>query len=261
MLAVKNQTLINTAETPGVNVNKVADLALSDVFPGSASPPIPDSAFDRTVVGVVPFVFVKNNSLAGVTNITRDQALLLMTASGAAGMPATYLGGISTNEVYLIGRDSGSGTRISVEKDIGFSGTPLLWATNATGGLITTNGYSSGGLVRNTVNGTVNSIGYMSLGDAILILANTTSLNYNGVPYAHTNVANGSYALWGYEHLVNRVGGLSANQALIRDAIIGAITEPGFQSTNLLYAPNFVSLVDMQVERGADGGPITSKNF
>ena len=261
MLAVKNQTLISTAETQGVNVNKVADLALSDVYPGSASPPIPDSAFDRTVVGVVPFVFVKNNGLAGVTNITRDQAVLLMTASGDGGMPATYLGGASANAVYLIGRDSGSGTRISVEKDIGFSGTPLLWATNAVGTLVTTNGYSSGGLVRGTVNGVASAIGYMGLGDYNNIAANATALSYNGVPYAHANVASGSYALWGYEHIVNRVGGLSANQALVRDALIAAITDATFQSTDLLYAPNFVSLGDMQVDRGADGGPITSKNF
>src|SRR5438477_2516895 len=40
MLAVKNQTPVPTAETQGVNVNKVPDLALSDVFPGSATPPI-----------------------------------------------------------------------------------------------------------------------------------------------------------------------------------------------------------------------------
>src|SRR4029077_4042660 len=120
---------------------------------------------------------------------------------------------------------------------------------------------SSGGLVRGVVNGTINSIGYMGLGDFNAIAGNASTLNYNGVPYAHTNVANGSYAVWGYEHLVNRVGGLSANQTLIRDGIIAAITEPSLQATNLLYAPNFVSLVDMQVDRGADGGPITSKNF
>ena len=37
MLAVKNSTPVSTAETQGVNVNKVPDLALSDVFPGSAT--------------------------------------------------------------------------------------------------------------------------------------------------------------------------------------------------------------------------------
>lgn len=261
MLAVKNQTPLVTSEAPGTNVNKVADLALSDVFPGSASPPIPESSFDRAVVGIVPFVFAKNNSLAGVTNITRDQAVLLMTASGNGGMPASFLGGASANPVYLIGRDSGSGTRISVEKDIGFIGTPLLWATNGAGVLITTNGYSSGGNVRQVVAGTANTIGYLGLADLASIAASATALSYNGVPFSVANVANGSYAIWGYQHLVNRVGGLSANQALVRDALIAAITDPAFQTGNALYNAAFVPNAAMQVERGADGGTITSLNF
>src|SRR5204863_3614786 len=113
MNAVKNQTPVPTAETQGVNVNKVPDLALSDVFPGSATPPIPLSAFDpesnQDYLGVVPFLYVRNNTMTGVSNITRDQAVLLMTASGVLGgfpgMPATYLGGSSSNPIYMIGRD------------------------------------------------------------------------------------------------------------------------------------------------------------
>lgn len=261
MLAVKNQTPVPTSETPGTNVNKVADLALSDVFPGAASPPIPESAFDRAVVGVVPFVIAKNNSLTGVNNLTRDQAVLLMTASGNGGMPATFLGGASANPVYLIGRDSGSGTRISVEKDIGFVGTPLLWATNGTGVLITTNGYSSGANSRQVIGSVANTLGYLGLADFNPIAASATALNYNGVVFSVANVANGSYGLWGYEHLVNRVGGLSANQALVRDALIAAITDAAFQTGNALYNAAFVPISSMQVERGADGGTVTSLNF
>src|SRR5207247_3809567 len=72
MLAVKNSTPVSTAETQGVNTNKVPDLALSDVFPGSATPPINPSSFDRAVLGVVPFVFIRNNALTGIGNITRE---------------------------------------------------------------------------------------------------------------------------------------------------------------------------------------------
>src|SRR5262249_24500853 len=135
MLAVKNQTPVVTAESGGPGgptTNKVPDLALSDVFPRSARPPLARSAFNPTPLGVIPFLFVRNNALTGVNNITREQAYLLMTASGVQGgfdgMPATFLGGSSTAPVYLIGRDSGSGTRISVHKDIGFNLTPFLWA-------------------------------------------------------------------------------------------------------------------------------------
>src|SRR5438876_315412 len=99
MLAVKNQTSVPTSDTPGNNINKVPDLALSDVFPGSATPPIAESAFERQVLGVVPFLWLRNNGLTGVNNITRDQAVLLMTASGSlmastACQPPTWAGAV-----------------------------------------------------------------------------------------------------------------------------------------------------------------------
>src|SRR6266481_9691819 len=47
MLAVKNLTPVATAETQGVDTNKVPDLALSDIFPGPATPPISPQAFDN----------------------------------------------------------------------------------------------------------------------------------------------------------------------------------------------------------------------
>src|ERR1051326_7945982 len=162
MLAVKNSTPISTAETPGVNVTRVPDIALSDVFPGAATPPIASSAFDPDIqIGVILFVYVKNNQLTGITNITREQAVLLMTASGVGGMPATFLGGASANPVYMIGRDSGSGTRITVEKDIRFVGTPILWTTNGAGAYIQHAGHSSGGLDRDLIAVKSDAIGYL----------------------------------------------------------------------------------------------------
>ena len=265
MLAVKNQTPLATAETQGVNVNKVPDLALSDVFPGSATPPIAESAFERDVLGVVPFAYVRNNALTGISNITREQAILLMTASGSIngvdGMPATFLGGSSASPVYMVGRDSGSGSRISVERDLGFVGTPVLWATNGAGAYIQTNGFSSGGLVRGVIQGKADAIGYLGLGDYVAIQASATAISFNGVAYSPANVQNGKYGLWGYEHIVNRVGGLSQNQALIRDALKAAITDQNYQLNNTLYNVSFVDIANMHVERGADGGTITSLDF
>src|SRR5262245_52535798 len=146
MLAVLNRTPVPTAEAPGTNVNRVPDLTLSDMFPGAAIPPIAVTAFDlQSILGVVPFVFARNNALTGMDNITSDQAVLLMTASGLLGgfngMPATYLGGTSTNPVYLIGSDSGSGTRVILHEEIRFHGKPTFWATNDAGDYVITNGY------------------------------------------------------------------------------------------------------------------------
>ncbi len=100
------------------------DCAFSDIFPEGDN--IPASTFDDvTTLGVIPFVFAANNSaqLAGVTNLTRDQAILLMTGSGAS--PAYFFGGTNTNinnKVYLCGRTADSGTRITVFDDIDSSG-------------------------------------------------------------------------------------------------------------------------------------------
>jgi hypothetical protein len=267
MSDVANSANISVADTPGTNISKVPDVALSDVWPGSATPALSDSLFDQDILGVIPFVWVKNNALTGITNITREQAVLLMTDSGSVtvgtnvinGMPATFLGGNSTNPVYLTGRDSGSGTRITIHRDIGFNLTPLLWATNGSGGYVQTIGYSSGGLERSAIAGGSAVIGYLGEADAAAIAGSATAIAYEGIPFSHTNVAVGMYPLWGYEHIVNRAGALSPSQGAILTALKAAMANPGFQSTNTLYTLNFVSLSDMKVQRNDDGGPISPK--
>ena len=267
---VRNQNPGNVAALAGTeagagvsNITKVPDLALSDVFPASATPPIPQNAFDRDVLGVVPFTFFRNNTssnvFAGVTNLTQSQANLLLVASGF--MPATFLGGSSSRSIYLIGRDSESGTRISIEKDLGFIGSPLLWMTNAGGIYVQTNGLSSGGILRGVVANKGDAIGYAGISDFNAVSNTCTSIPFNGAAFTHTNVNNGTYPLWGYEHLVNRVGGLSAQKTAVRDAFKSAVKNTGFQSTNTLYFPFFSSLADMHVERGADGSTPTSLDF
>ncbi len=272
MLAVDQSTPVPTVDPASGNpVNMVPDLAFSDVFPESATPAINGADFDQAIVGVIPFVFVKNNALAGITNITREQAVLLMTSSGVVtngaqlipGMPASFLGGSSSSPVYLTGRDSGSGTRITVQKNIAFSGSPRLWGLAAGSGALTlTNGYSSGGSERAVIAGNTNVIGYLGLADAAAIAANASPISYEGVPFSISAVQNGMYPMWGYEHLVNRAGNaLSANQRAVRDALIAAITNQGYQTTNVNYTANFVDQANMQVQRGTDGGTITSLSF
>jgi hypothetical protein len=269
MIDVRNQNPVNVVAAPGEaaagvsNMTRIPDLALSDVFPASATPPIPQSAFDRSVLGVIPFVYVRNNTatnvFAGVTNLTQSQANLLMVASGF--MPATFLGGNSSRFIYMTGRDSESGTRISVEKCIGFVGSPLLWTTNAAGVYINTNGLTSGGIERGVIQNRGDVIGYLGVADFNSISNSAATLPFNGVPFSHTNVVNGSYSIWGYEHIVNRVGGLSTQKQAVRGALISAISNPQFQATNTLYNVAFTAVSEMHVERGSDGGTITSLDF
>lgn len=269
MLAVDQSTPVPTVNPgTGTTNNLVPDLAFSDVFPESATPSINGADFDQSIVGVIPFVFVKNNALTGITNITKEQAVLLMTSSGVVtngvalipGMPATFLSGASSNPVYLTGRDSGSGTRITTQKCIGFTGTPRLWGL--VGSTLTlTNGYSSGGNERTVIANNANVIGYLGLADTAAIAASASPIAYQGIPFSTSGVQNGMYPLWGYEHLVNRAGGMSANQSAIRNALVTAITNQGYQTTNSLYTANFVDQARMNVQRGTDGGTITSLNF
>ena len=268
MLAVDGSTPVSTRHPLTGNLsNAVPDLALSDVFPESATPPINPANFDVSRIGVIPFVYLRNNALTGITNITKEQATLLFTASGVQsgldGMPASFLGGndaSSNSPVYFTGRDSGSGTRISVHKDVGFTGTPVMWSTNNAGGYIQNSGFSSGGTERNTIAAGSRVIGYLGEADALAVAASTTQLSYNGVPFSHNNVATGKYPIWGYEIIVNRAGQLSANQATIRNALISKITDAAYQAT-AVYSNSYVGLADMHVERGTDGGTITSLDF
>ena len=281
MAAVDAQTPVPVVNTAGQNVNMVPNIAMSDVWPEAAQPSLNSSDFTDAIVGVMPFVWVHNNSadLAGVTNITREQAQLLMVASGVItnggqaifGMPCSYLGSTSTNPIYLMARDSGSGTRISIQSDIGYTGTdPLLFGWDAANQhLIPSTGYSSTGTLRTSIvqNSSADIISYLGYSDAALIAGTgagtATTMSYEGVPFSIANVQSGAYPVWSYEHLLNAANGLSAQQQLVHDALAAAITSPSFQTNSVLtlYSASFVDQANMKVSRGADGGPITSLKF
>jgi hypothetical protein len=264
MADVDAGNFLTTAQTGSSSASKRADLALSDVYPNSANPPLSLSDFDDSVVSVVPFAFGVHTNLyrTGVTNVTKDQAYDLMTDSGVIGsfygMPQSYLGGSSTNVLYLVGRNSDSGTRITIFRDIGFYGNPTQWSTNGAGAFISVSGASSGGTVANLIGTYTNVVGYLGLSDLINSSGNNgVAMAYNGVPFSIANVQNGRYALWAKEQMVNKVGALTAAQAAVRDALYAALTDQGFQTTNGVYTNYFVDLANMKVDRNDDGGPIT----
>jgi len=257
LLDVYSGTPVQCALSTGVLVAKTPDIAYSDAFPNSVTPPLRKTDFDTvTNVGVVPFVFAAHNS-TGITNITKDQVALLMTASGA--MPASFLGGANSNPVYLVGRDSESGTRIVTLKCVAFPAEPIQWAK--VGGVwVTTNGFASSSIVRSVVNANSDAIGYMVSTDALAIAGNVRMLTYNGVPYTTANVLNGSYPIWGYEQAAARAG-IGANQKAVFLALVNGITDLVYQTTNPNYVGKYEVISQMQVERGGDGAVITSKNW
>ena len=242
--------------------------AFSDAYAETAG--YKSTTLTEARVGVTPFVLFHKPSLAGsssagIVNINQRQLAYLFGSSGT--LPTAYFGGSSTSDPWLlIGRDSQSGSRFIADSCAYFSGTAANYWTNTTTHVVELHpqgGFASGSGVATDVGRIQNSVGYSSPPDANTV-SSAVFINYDGVPFTDANVENGSYGLWGYEHVYYRnslVNGVTKDTIL---ALIAAITDTTYQH-NTTYTPsngkyigNFVPLDDMQVERTADGGPITS---
>ncbi len=253
--------------TNDFNQTYSSDVAFSDVLPSSAYPAIPTSAFAPCEqIGIVPFTFFKadNANAAGIVNLDREQVTTLLTAGNY--MPASFLGATSataaTDKVFLVGRYNLSGTRVTIERCTGNANAfENLWSPNGLTGdafrWVTTNGYASGGTVVTAIQSATAlptvAIGYAGYSD-VAGKTGTALLSYNGVPFALTNIANGSYLLWGYEELIH-MATLSGVKDTFRQKLSTAIQDPVFQTSSAYSATN-VRLVDMQFSRSVDGGAL-----
>lgn len=263
-----------------------ADLTLSDVYASASVPPLSESTFTTSEIGIIPFcIAVADNSVsAGINNINREQLTWLF--SDGNNMPASYLGSSSTTaKVYLVGRNPLSGTRVTVERVSGnANATESCWNTNGATSQalfrwnsLGDNGFSSGGTLVSTLiaasNDTLNpnsvAIGYAGYADCVNVDAATgiatvkpglRLISYNGVPFSLANVANGSYLMWGYEHMMWRPGpsGLSGVQLTVAQKLRDAIKDPAFQLDPLgKYYTTSVPLTSMMYSRSVDGGPLS----
>ena len=244
--------------------NLTPQLAISGTFPETIG--LDSAAFTSQRTLVVPFVFIKNpslpNTIHGVTNLTQRQAAYLEASSGS--LPTAFFGGESTSDVlYLVGRNTGAAVRQVIDANIYFTGTPAFWVTNTVGPALPpipdTSGQAAGGAVANNIGVIPNAIGTVASGD----IGSYTALSYEGVPFTPANVANGSYPIWGYEAWYYKNSGSgqpSANQLTVINALIAAVTDTTYQhaSGNAFATGKYVPLDDLQVDRTADGGPISS---
>jgi hypothetical protein len=258
-----NLTFLANA-TPAGDTNTMshqADLAFSDVF--QAATAFISPSLDNTNVGVQPFVYVKSlGTAANVTNITFQQLQALLP-NGV--LPLSYFTGNSADDtkyIFLVGRDSGSGTRITAEKDALFLGSELEYApdTNCVWNIFS--GFSSGSGITGVLNGscgsTTNAVGYLGLSDAKNVNSGGNIVTYDGtLPYRglvaapdFTPTRKGIYSLWGYEHLYQRTTA-SANLKSFRTAFSGEI------ENDLATSTTAIQVSSMGVKRSFDGGPIT----
>jgi len=212
---------------------------------------------------VVPLVFIKNtNSIdtASITNLTQRQAVTLETS---ATNPATFFGGTNgPNPIYFVGRNSQAAVRTVIDLVIYNSAQITSYQTNASGQPVyDTNsdpGLQFGGSVANTVAVLTNAIGTVSVQN---IVKGTAAIPYEGVPYSASNVINGSYPLWGYEHYYYitspNTGHPTTPQLDVINALYAGVTNAAFQVTSV-FTNKFIPNGSLRVHRNppTDGGPI-----
>jgi len=220
--------LVTGAVSSGTNctgkliANVAPRVTFSDVFQNSTTS-ANLAALNDDIVGVVPFVWVSSkNAPAGLTNVTSQVATLLLGAGKATA--SQFTGDVNDGQtVYLVGRASSSGTRITtaLENKYGLgnqknydivrtTGTGVAGSGNTIG--VTSAGSTAGNggqgsngasvqVLSNPMNTTwaANNalVSYIGYGD---YTSSVRLLSYNGVEFSADAVYNGQYTHWGYEH-------------------------------------------------------------
>jgi hypothetical protein len=85
------------------------------------------------------------------------------------------------------------------------------------------------------------------------------ALNYNGVAESQTAIEQGSYTLWGYGHIAykSNLGDGNTGGPAVKLTFATDLKNEIINATSQSLSPN-VSLSDMQVQRFADGGTVSS---
>jgi len=281
-LAATNLTAAGTQnETGPYDAPVTADVTMSDSFQGSTAFTSP-TLNDQTV-GVVPFVWVRNNgSPSAITNMTSLLAQALLSNGRVRLSQFTGVEADAT-PVLAVGRDADSGTRLCAFADSGFGvfSLPVQYQVDISAGAVTNvefyppqtingdfydygqGGYSGGGSVASALNATNSSsvvnpgltisngcwmVGYLGVNDASGVNGNN-NLTYNGVAYSTNAVAEGTYTFWAYEHLMYR-SSLAGDQKTVADKIATQIKNTDASVSGIL-------LPLMKVSRTVEGGVVT----
>ncbi len=266
------------AGTSGATVGTEAgtpDVAMTDNY--QAATPFTTPALTDTVVGVVPFKWVASNGAAATTisNITPQLAQVLFSTGSVALSTFTGLSADAGVTVFATGRDPDSGTRLTTfaESGIGVNSQVVQYQPVISGATVTghipwpvsvvngttfaqgNGGYSSGGTLATTMSKTTAAlngyyVSYMGLSDATnAITGGAVELKYNGVSYSLSNIQEGLYTFWGYEHLMYR-STLAAAKKTVATRL----------ATQIINVDSPILLSTMKVVRLADGGAVT-QNF
>ncbi|MDT2981941.1 phosphate ABC transporter substrate-binding protein PstS family protein [Enterococcus casseliflavus] len=177
------------------------------------------------VVGMAPVV----NKDAGVTDLSQQELIDIFTGKVKNW---SELGG-ADQEISVINRASGSGTRATFEK-WGLDGAET----------IQTQEQDSSGTVRKIVAETPGAISYLALSyldDSI------QALSLDGVEATPENIADNKWPIWSYEHMYTN-GEPDANVKAFLDYIMTDDVQQG-----IVIELGYLPITDMKVERSVDG--------
>ncbi|MFB8622580.1 phosphate ABC transporter substrate-binding protein PstS family protein [Enterococcus casseliflavus] len=177
------------------------------------------------VVGMAPVV----NKDAGVTDLSQQDLIDIFTGKVKNW---SELGG-ADQEISVINRASGSGTRATFEK-WGLDGAET----------IQTQEQDSSGTVRKIVAETPGAISYLALSyldDSI------QALSLDGVEATPENIADNKWPIWSYEHMYTN-GEPDANVKAFLDYIMTEDVQQG-----IVIELGYLPITDMKVERSVDG--------
>ena len=240
------------------------------------------------VVGVVAFTFAGSNGFPTNQTMTSQIAQTLFTGGL---VPLSEFTGASSGDnigVVATGRDDDSGTRLTAmaETNVGVN-TPLRQYKPTVSGTSITGlalypaatidgvahragdgGESSGSTLRAYLPDTVTAaavqqidstltggylVTYLGVSDFNAVSGSgAVALSYAGIPESQTEIIEGAYTFWGYEHLDYK-----SSLSGIKLTFATKLTSQISGSSSATLSPN-VSVNDMKVQRFSDGGPISS---
>lgn len=266
---------VDGAGAPATFESLVPDAAMCDVFQTSTiytNPPLVDNR-----VAVVPFTWVANDGAPAALDDVTPLLARVLFSNGKVPL-SMFTGDPADNAsfAFATGRDPESGTRIATaaESGQGVFATAVhyqpgtissdtiqshqIWPAQVTPTPYDAgnNGYTSGGLLRasmaaksfSTLGGYY--VSYLGIPDSTTVVnGGGKRLKWNGVDYTETNVKEGKYTFWSYQHLFYRTtlsGTALTKVNAIRDNIISGVATPN------------IKLVDMKVSRISDGTLIGS---
>ncbi|MFK4565620.1 phosphate ABC transporter substrate-binding protein PstS family protein [Enterococcus sp. UD-01] len=231
-----NYTISVQGGGSGTGLSQVADGAVtignSDVFAEEKSGIAADKLVDHrvAVVGMGPVV----NKDVGVKEVTKQQLIDIFTGKTKNWKDV----GGKDQEIAVINRPSGSGTRATFEK-WGLDGATAVQSQEQ----------DSSGTVRQIVAQTPGAISYLAFS---YMDDSTVALSIDGVKPTEENVADNSWKIWSYEHMYTK-GEPDKNVKAFLDYMLEKDVQEGVVK-ELGYLP----ITDMSVERDATGH-ITNK--